>query len=274
LQEQVKVGVSVGREPLENWRLITRAFLEPLKPLEIEEYPFGYDFHFNYYPEGIEKVRQQLDLQGISSTITVTRYYNKQELLAAEYLRLDFTGLVYSTKRQPLHRSAPRLVCRYCDFYEGTWNLQDAEIKEEAEGYKLAWLDWNVQVVSRNLADELRSAQLTGLVLVPVGRRESPDWYGLQSNHVLPPMQIPPTRLLFGLGRTSNCLANHRFDYRHSEFFYSREFFNALDINCTHELFGVATGASRSKVISNRVYQLLSKLGVASLKCEPIRFID
>jgi hypothetical protein len=248
--------------------------LEPLKPVEVEEYPFGYDFHFDYYPAEIEKVRQQLDLQGISCTITVTRHYDKQELLAAEYLRLDFTNIVYSTEQKPLHHAAPRLACQYCNFYEGTWDLQDVEIKEEAKAHKLAWLDWNVPVASRNLANELRNAELTGLVLVPVGQGELPDWYGLQSNHVLPPVQIPPTRLLFGLGRTSNCLLDHRFDYLHSEFFYSREFFNARDINYTHELFGVATAASRSSVISNRVYQLLIKLGVTGLKCEPIRFVD
>jgi hypothetical protein len=273
MRERVRVGVSVGQpEPL-NWRIIVDKILGSLYPIQIDTYPFGYDFWFNYYPEKIEDIRQALKSQNIDSTVTVNRSYTKREMLTAEFLFLNFTSVVYSTKRNQLYRAEPQLICPHCGFQEVNWNLQSAEVKGKAEGYKLASLDWHPTVVSRVLADELQKANFTGLMLTTVGSKPSPDWFGLQSNHILPPMQVPPTRLLYSPGRTSLCLPNHRFQLKRSELFYQHEGFVGLDFNHTYELFGDSPG-TRMMIISKRVYHLLVNLGIKRLKCEPIRFID
>lgn len=274
MKEQVRVGISVGREQTRDWREMVKNLFKPLEPISVKEYPFGYDFVFDYYPLQIKDIEDQLRLFQIHSIVTVNRSYSKRELLQADFLMLNYTGVVYSTKRNPLYQAEQRLICPHCGFQMVTWNLRGTEVMGKDHRYKLAALDWHPTVVSHDLAVELEKAGFSGLTLMSVGRKTPPEWYGLYSNGILPPLQIPPTRLIFGIGMTPDCESNHMIEEWRSEFCYQRTGFNALDFNSTYEVFGDRSGGVRMTIISRRVYQLLVKLGVKRLRCEPVRFID
>lgn len=276
MREQVYVGVSVGRESPQDWRLLVQSEFAPLIPVETKEFRSGagYEYKFDYYPEDLEEVQKRLKAQQIDSFVRVGRSYTLRELKQAEFLILNYRSVVYSTKSNPLYRSEPQLICPHCGFQEATWNLPDTEVMGKDHRYKVASLDWNPTVISRDLAIELEKASLSGLTLTPVGCKTPPEWYGLSSTNILSSMQVPPTRLIFGRGRTPECKSNHMIEEWRSEFFYERGGFNGLDFNSTYEVFGDRRGGARLTIISGRVYQLLVKLGVKHLKCEPIRFVD
>lgn len=272
MKERIRINVSVQRDYVGDWRTVARAALDPFQPLEVQTYPFGFRFIFGDYPETIEQVRAFLKARGIDTSLSVKREYSDEELLAAEFLDFGTEAVVKSvagTLRWDLV-----LMCPHCKFQEIRWDLQKLRIKDKAEAYKLARVDWHPEVVSAPLAEAIRLAGFTGLELVPVGEDIPPAWFGLQVIRILPPMQSPPTRLRWLLGTTSLCERNHNLERPHSEFYYRRTGFEALDFNHTYEVFGSSGAGARAVVISNRVYRLLVELGVKQLACEPIRFIE
>lgn len=272
MQERVRVNVSVRRDYAGDWRAIATATLDPLRPLDIEIYPFGFRFIFDYYPDGIEEVQLMLKAQGIDTSLSVKREYTMEELLMAEFL--DFgTDAVVSSVDETLLWDLVRL-CPYCGFQEIRWNFRRLRIQDKAGGYQLAMVDWHPKVVSASLSEAMQMAGFTGLELVPVGEESSPGWYGLRATHILPPMQSPPTRLRLSPRTTPLCERNHNWASPHSEFYYRREEFEALDFNYTYEILGSSESNARAMVISQRVYRLLLELDVKQLVCEPIRFVE
>lgn len=271
MKEYTKVNVSVRRDYVGDWRATARAILDPLQPLNVEIYPFGFRFIFDYYPEDIEQMRALLKAQGIDTSVTVKREYTPEELLAAEFLNLGTDAVVNSVPGTLQWDLVP--LCPYCGFQEIRWSFQKLDIREAPKGYQLAMVDWHPVVVSAPLADAMRMTNFTGLELVPVGEDNIPAWYALRATHMLPPMESPPTRLHRSPGATPLCDRSHNWGLPRSEFYYPHKSFKALDFNYTYEVFGSSGSAERATVISNRVYRLLVELGVGQLVCEPIRFV-
>ena len=140
----------------------------------------------------------------------------------------------------------------------------------------MAWVDYNVEVMSHALANALGSMEATGMTLIPVGSSEPADWYSWRCDHTLPPLRMPPTRLPTRHTRTEQCEPNHGFGKFYSEMSYARSSFDARNFNYTYEFFGDRpTGGSKGMVISQRVYRLLTELGKGRhWMCEPVRLID
>lgn len=273
MKERVSVSAAAGKEFTGDWRAIATEIMEPFSPIEIKEYPYGYDFVLDHYPPQIEELMERLRDKGFLSSHNVKRRYTKKELLAAEYLNLDFRLQVKSRGRTLTRHLVP--VCLHCGYQQVFWHYETLQIRDKPNGFSMAWVDYNVEVMSHALANVLGSMDASGITLIPVGGSEPAEWYGWRCDHVLPPLQIPPTRLPTWHTRTGQCEPNHGFDKFYSEMFYERSSFDARDFNYTYEFFGDGpTGGSKGMVISQRVYRLLVELGKGRhWMCEPVRFI-
>jgi hypothetical protein len=192
--------------------------------------------------------------------------------LAAEFLLFNGGKLVFSKRKKLTWETRP--LCSHCGFNEVIWNFRDLELKRTREGLKLAYVDYHPNIVSNAFATELLDAGYTGLELVPVGREEPHAWYGFRSDHLLPPVQVPPTRLRHDHRATPECLLNHRLASPHSPFFYTREGFVAKDFNYTFEYYGESGSGARTMVISNRVYRRFLDMKLRNIAVAPIHFID
>ena len=274
MQERVYIGATAGRDYPGDWRTISKKIMEPFAPIEIKEYPYGYDFVLDYYPPQIETLMQRLRDNGLESRHRVERRYTRKELLAAEYLVLDFRLQVRSRGESLQSHLEP--VCPHCGFQQRFYHYETLQIRDKPNGYCMAFVDYHAEVMSQALAHALSSIEPTGITLIPVGGSEPADWYGWRCDHVLPPLQIPPTRLPTFHTRTKQCKPNHGFDKFFSEMFYDRSSFDARDFNYTYEFFGDGpTGGHNRMVISQRVYRLLIELGKGRhWMCEPVRLID
>ena len=61
------------------------------------------------------------------------------------------------------------------------------QIREKADGYRMAIVDYHAPVMTHALADALSDINATGLVLTPVGANEPAEWYGLAQQPCAPP---------------------------------------------------------------------------------------
>ncbi len=272
MQEIVRLTAIAGDRFETDWRPIALAIVTPFFPVETKEYVAGYEFIFDHYPPVIEDIAARLRTEGFNSSIWVKRKYTKKELLAAEYLILGHLGQVNARGRTLTKHTEP--ICPHCGFEEKIWHYETLQIREKPKGYKLALVDYHVSVMSRLLAEELRTMGVTGLVAPPVGSQEPADWYGILSDHILSPVQIPPTRLTFAAYRTEACDPSHGVARLDSQLYYRRADFKALDFNYACELLGDKWAGVRTVVISQRVYHKLVELGVRGLQCEPIVFVE
>lgn len=272
MQEQVRLTAAAGDRFDKDWRPIALAIVEPYVPVETKEYKAGYEFIFDHYPPDIEEIAARLRMQGFNSSIWINRKFTKKELLAAEYLILGYVGQVNARGRTLTRHKMP--VCAHCGFVETVWHYESLQIREQPKGYKLAVVDHNVEVMSRLLIEELWAMDVSGLVAPPVGGEEPADWYGIRSGHILPPVQIPPTRLTFASYRTEDCAPSHSVDRLDSQLFYGRTDFKAMDFNYAYELQGGREHGVRTIVISQRVYHKLVELGIRGLQCEPVGFVE
>ena len=77
-------------QPTPQWREIATAALRPCGPKEINPSPHGtiMSFEFDYYPEGLDAVVDQLRRQHISASFSVRNQYTAAERRAAELLFL------------------------------------------------------------------------------------------------------------------------------------------------------------------------------------------
>lgn len=272
MRETVTFNVSVGLDFSGDWQSLAKEMVRPLQPIEVREGEFLYGFIFDRYPAGIEEIAARLQGERISTSIWVSRTYTKQERLAAEYLVLDHLGQLNARGRSLTKHTEP--VCAHCGFVETVWHYESLQIREQPKGYRLAWVDYNVEVMSRLLVEELWAMDVTGLVAPPVGGEEPADWYGIRSDHILPPVQIPPTRLTFASYRTEDCAPNHGVARLDSQLYYRRADFKAMDFNYAYELQADKWRGVRTIVISQRVYHKLVELRVRGLQCEPIGFVE
>jgi hypothetical protein len=274
MRERVRLKVSVKSEVPNCWRLLVEQLILPLQPIEVEEYPLGYDYVFDYYPENIELVQARLKEidADINSSVWVSYNYTRRELLAAEFLMFGGGRLVHS--RTGSLSWECRTLCGHCGFQEVVWNLQDLKLKDAPRGMEFAYVDHHPRIVSATLAAELISSGFTGLELPRVGQDEPPMWYGVQSTCILPPVQVPPTRLKHSSRATPACLLSHALASRHSAIVYQREGFNAQDFAYSYEYYGESCSGGRELIISNRVYRRLLDLRIRNFSCSPIRFVD
>ena len=234
----------------------------------------------------------RLDLDSLSSTMAlalimalmlqmVFRFYARRRLLAAEYLMLGFRVLVEAKGSNPMKYEP---VCQHCGYQEYVCSYATMQISElpEDDHSRLAYSNSGplVPVVSRKMADALRASDATGLILVPVGGNEPVEWYGLRSNHILPPM-LDNLKSQSALPyRTQQCERNHGIEpvprVLRSEVCYNRSTFDALDFNYSYELSGSRNRrGKRFIVISQRMFRLLAKIDTnMQWNCQPVRFVN
>ncbi len=275
MKETVSFQVSVGRQPPSQWQEIASAALRPYGPKEIERSPYGkaMSFEFDYYPEGLETVVAHLKGQQIHALFTVRQEYTAADRRQAELLILG-GGRIVSSVEGTL-RWEDVSICPFCACRTADWQFEPLQIAEQPQGAVLACVDHWPWVVSAEVAQALRQAEVTGLVLVPVGPDRSVQWYGLRVTHRLPPVAVPPTRLPPNPGPTPQCAPDHLWNgLKHSQLAYRRQDLAAADFNVTYEHFGGMETAIRYEVISQRVYGLLREVGVQRLRCDPIRIVD
>ena len=275
MREIVRFGVMADDRSPSHWRDIAMAALQPYGPTDIDPSPYGrvIDFEFDYYPEGLDAVVDELRRQGIDSTFSVHRQYTAAERRQAELLILGGGRIVRSVE-DTLHRQYVS-ICPFCECRTADWQFEPLQIVEQPQGAMFACVDHWPLVVSAELAQALRQAQVTGLDLVPVGPDRPTQWYGLRVTHRLPPVAIPPTRLSPNRGPTPQCAPDHLWDgSTHSQLTYRRQDLAAADFNVTYEYFGGMHTANPYEVISQRVYRLLREVGVKRLSCAPIRIVD
>ena len=274
--EFVRFSVSAGRQPPPQWQEIATAALLPYAPQEITPSPYGGNrviFEFDYYPEGLDAVVDQLRGQHLSASFSVRGEYTAAERRAAELLILG-GGAIVSSVEDTL-RWEDITVCRSCGTRTADWQFAPLQIVERPQGAMFASVDHWPLVGSAELAQALREAQVTGLELVPVGPDRPVQWYGMRVTHRLPPVAVPPTRLSRDQDLTPQCAADHLWDSsKHSQLTYRRQDLAAADFNHTYEYVGDRRTAIRYEVISQRVYGLLRELGVKRLDCDPIRIVD
>lgn len=212
----------------------------------------------------------------------VFRLYARKSLRAAEYLRLGFRARVAARGHNLVEYN---LVCKYCGYQEPVFSFAAMQLSAQPKDYHSALSSvsrfgpW-VPVVSLRIAEALRAAEATGLVLVPVGGNEPAEWYGLCSNHILPPRLGEwqcSSELPF---RTRQCERDHGIEplsrIFESDIFYRRSTFDALDFNYSYELSGNGSRRGiRSIVISQRMFRLLVKIDKEILwDCQPVRFVN
>lgn len=274
MRETVELVTSVGQKHEPGWQQVAKSIVEPLGPRNVEISPHGLviEFHFDHLPTGADLARDALRMRGISSSLTIRREYAQQELLAAEFLNLIVKAEVNSERGTLKYQTLP--LCSYCGFQETHWDLEGLRIREAPEGYQIATVDWHPEVMSAPLAEAIQEADLTGFEFVPIRAEHAEGWYAFRSDHRLPPMQAPPTRLKRSRRTTALCELDHGWARADSEFYYRWEGFRALDLNYSYELFGGIESSSRAMVISNRAYKLFLSLGVQGIVAEPIRFVE
>ena len=234
----------------------------------------------------------KLNLDSLPTTMALTliealilqmvfRIYAKNRLLAVEYLMLGFRVLV-EAKGSNLVEYEP--VCQHCGYQEYVCNYAMMQISAlpEDDHLRLAVSSSGLlaPVASRRMADALRAAEATGLVLDPVGGNEPAEWYGLRSYHVLSPM-VDDSRNQSALPyRTQQCERNHGIEpvpkALRSDVCYNRSTFDALDFSHSYELSGSRTKlGKRFIVISQRMFRLLVKIDKEmQWNCQPVRFVD
>ena len=276
MREIVIFNTTVGRQRPPRWQDIAMAALQPFGPAKITPSAYGdraIEFEFDYYPEGLDAVVDELRHQRISASFRVRRQYTAADRRQAELLILGGGRIVRSVE-DTLHWEEVS-ICPFCDCRTDDWQFEPLEIVEQPQGAMLACVDHYPLVVSAELAQALQAAQVTGLELVPVGPDRPTQWYGVRVTHRLPPVAIPPTRLSLNRGPTPQCAPDHLWESStHSQLTYRREDLAAADFNVTYEYFGGMNGAVPYEVISQRVYRLLREVGVQRLSCAPIRIVD
>ena len=252
------------------------AALQPFGPAKITPSPYGnraIEFEFDYYPEGLDAVVDQLRQQGINASFSVRRVYTAAERRQAELLILG-PGVGVRSVEDTLPWEDVS-ICPFCASRTADWQFELLRIVEQPQGAVLACVDHWPLVCSAELAQALREAEVTGLALVPVGPDRPVQWYGVRATHRLPPVAIPPTRLSRAQALTPQCAADHLWDSStHSQLAYRRQELAAADFNLTYEYVGDRRSASAYVVISQRVYRLLREVGVKRLSCSPIRPVD
>ena len=169
MREIVRFDTSVGRQQPPHWQDIAMAALQPYGPTDIDPSPNGrvIEFEFDYYPEDLDAVVDQLRRQGISSSFTVHRQYTAAERRRAELLILG-GGRIVSSVEDTLHRQYVS-ICPFCECRTADWQFEPLQIVEQPQGAMFACVDHWPLVVSAELAQALQEAQVTGLALVPVG---------------------------------------------------------------------------------------------------------
>lgn len=226
-------------------------------------------FEFDYYPEGLETVVAHLKHQQIHALFTVRRQYTAADRRKAELLILG-PGVGVSSVEGKL-RWEDVSICPFCASCTADWQFELLRIVEQPQGAALAVVDHWPRVVSTEVAQALRQAEVSGLELVPVGPDRPVQWYGLRATHRLPPVAVPPTRLPPNpVGPTSQCAADHLWSgLTRSQLAYRRQGLAAADFNVTYEYFGGMETATPHIVISQRVYGLLRELGIKRLAVSP-----
>lgn len=275
MKERITLSAIAGSRNNDDWRAIAKRIVEPLSPLDVREERYSYRFVFGRYPPEMEEVVRQLREIGFRSDYTVKREYTKKEMLEAEYLFLGYSGQVNS--KSGTFSDQLEMICPYCGFQEARWEYETLQIREEADGYRMAVVDHHAPVMSHALADALRDTNATGLLLAPVGGSEPADWYGWRCSHVLPPMVILPSTVYHEESyRTKQCKRDHAIIYKYIEKQYRRTDFDACDFNYSYELTGDRfVGGIRYEVISQRVFRLLLSLGKGNnWSCTPVSFVD
>ena len=275
MREIVHFAAMVEDRSPPNWQDIAMAALQPYGPSDIDPAPSGriIEFKFDYYPEGLDAVVDELRHQRITASFSVRRRYTAADRRRAELLMLGGGGEVSSVEGT-LHRQYVS-ICPFCACRTAEWQFEPLEIVEQPQGAMLACVDHYPLVASVELAQALQEAQVTGLELVPVGPDRPTQWYGLRVTHRLPPVAIPPTRLSPNRGPTPQCAPDHLWSgLKHSQLTYRRQDLVAADFNVTCEYFGGIRSANPYHLISQRVYRLLREVGVKRLSCAPIRIVD
>ncbi len=275
MREIVIFDTTVGRQQPPRWQDIAMAALQLFGPAKITS-PYGdrgIEFEFDYYPEGLDAVVDELRQQGISASFSARQQYTAAERRQAELLILG-GGRIVRSVGDTLHRQYVS-ICPFCDCRTADWQFAPLRIVEQPQGAMFARVDHWPLVCSAELAQALQEAQVTGLELVPVGPDRPAQWYGVRATHRLPPLAIPPTRLSPNRGLTPQCAPDHLWSgLKHSQLTYRRQDLVAADFNRTYEYFGDLRSAVTYVVISQRVYRLLREVGVKRLSCEPIRIVD
>ena len=276
MREFVIFNTTVGRQRPPRWQDIAMAALQSFGPAKITPSPYGdrgIKFEFDYYPEGLDAVVDELRHQRISASFSVRRQYTAADRRQAELLILGGGRIVRSVEGT-LHRQYVS-ICPFCACRTADWQFAPLRIAQQPQGAMFALVDHWPLVVSAELAQALQEAQVTGLELVPVGPDRPAQWYGVRVTHRLPPVAIPPTRLSPNRGPTPQCAPNHLWDgSTHSQLTYRRQGLAPADFNRTYEYYGHIGSAVTRVVISQRVYRLLREVGVKRLDCAPIRIVD
>lgn len=278
MKEQVTLTATVDpKSVFDGWQSIVRKMVEPFSPVEDKEKPLACEFVFDYYPMEIEETIGRLRQRGFTSTYYVNRWYTKKELAEAEYLFLPIGTQVSSRGDTFADSKGLKVACPHCDFREKSWQYEKLQIRGRTDSYRFSAVDFHAPVMSRPLADALRDFDATGLVLTPVGGSEPAEWYGWDSDYILPPMQSPPTHFYEEKRyRTDSCERNRGLGHLYSEAYYNRRNFDARDFNNSYELVGDRlSGGGRYKIISQRVNQLLLELDKGRRRANAsVRFID
>lgn len=196
------------------------------------------------------------------------RCYTRRELLQAELLELQVTGVLGEVKNEPFAESPG---CRYCGHYR-YWprtQVADLVVDKRLMGKKDIAATYGMEiVVTERVARLFEEARLTGYQLRPVQHHSTrlhpePVLYQVIPTNLLPPMASPPTRV-------KPCpVCGQPLHDGWSQIFYRRsdlERAGVKDFNRAQERYLMA--------ISQRVYRLLSEHRLRKFRVDVIRILD
>ena len=218
MREIVIFGTSVGRQQPPHWQDIALAALQPFGPAKITPSSYGdraIEFEFDYYPEGLDAVVDQLRRQGISSLFTVHRQYTAAERRQAELLILG-GGRIVRSVGDTLRAGGGLGSALSATGAQRTGSSSHCRSRSSPRAAMFAlvdhWSGWSpsVRLAGAGLAS---AAEVTGLELVPVGPERSGAVVRHAVTHRLPPLAIPPNSPVPGrCGLTPRCAPNHLWD--------------------------------------------------------------
>jgi hypothetical protein len=232
-------------------------------------------------------LQKELAAHGESASVRLERHYSDRELDQFPWLQLVVAtnGLMGGANyRQPYDRAR---ACRTCGAGASPVGPLIAELARMGKKQIDTTAHDGHIVATRELADAVRKAGLTGTDVKPVRRDYSPNadprfaWLDVVSEW--PPMA--PTRVLAVEDLCPTCGRMGHFDpgNRPAEWHYRNVPERPSDFNYTWERFGVwrgppwggdnpPVGGSAGIIVSQRVRQLFTRVGVRRVQYSPVYF--
>ncbi len=290
MKETWFVSFNLGQAQLSLTRtLLAKAGLTDVADLQPEEHPLA-GLCSVTVPAGDDRVailRYELARHGESLSVRLDRRYSDRELDQSPWLQLTVAtnGLMGGANyRQPYDRSRACPTCGAGAFPVGALIAELARMGRKHIDRTAH--DGHI-VVTRTLAEAVSEAGLTGVDRRPVRRDHKPDpdplfaWLNVVSEWP----RMLPTRVLAVKELCPTCRRMGHLDPgdRPSEYHYGDVPDQASDFNYTWERFGVwrgkpwssdypPVGGSAGVIVSQRVRQLLGRVGVRQLRYAPVYF--